>query len=129
MKIKKILITVIIFLSIGFGIFYFLLGSMAGAFVDGDNKEFNPNLWKDDFEGETRTFMLGDLENEHLKKGMTKDEVIKLLGEPDGRHPDGENYTWEKELGYDLGNSFDPCEFIIYLDENQKVVSWKKYCS
>ncbi|RFS17024.1 hypothetical protein [Emticicia sp. C21] len=129
MKIKKLLITIVIFVCIGFGIFYLVAMFMTTALIDGDNKEFNQNLWKDDFEGETRAVMLSDLENKHLKKGMTKDEVIKLLGEPDGRHPDGENYTWKKELGYDLGNSFDPCEFIIYLDENLKVVSWKKYCS
>ena len=129
MKIKKILSIILISLGAGIGLFYLVAFILTIALIHGDNKDFNPNLWKDDFEGETRTSMLGDLENEHLKKGMTKHEVIKLLGEPDGRHPDGEDYTWKKELGYDLGKSFDPCEFIIYLDENQKVVSWQKFCS
>ncbi|GAB3517832.1 hypothetical protein [Emticicia fontis] len=57
------------------GLIYLALFVIFSAFIAGNNKDFNPNLWKDDFEGETRSAMISDLEKEHLKKGMTKDEV------------------------------------------------------
>lgn len=130
MKFKKILTVVVITLCVGFGLFYLFAYIVMAVYINGSREDFQSYLWKDDFEGERRTAMLYDLEKEHLKKGMTKDDIIKLLGEPDGRFPDGDNYTWKREFGYDLGNNgFDPCEFIIRFDENQRVVSWETLCS
>ena len=130
MKLKKIIIIIISGICVLAGIYFLIAFVMVQSLISGYDKDFKSNLWKDDYEGERRTAMVDDLEKKYLKKGMTKEEVIQLLGEPDGRHPDGKNYTWNKRFDYDLGNNgWDPCEFSIRFDENQQVVSWDKLCS
>ncbi len=119
---KSILLSISVLAIILIGTHYLIRGLSVENDID-----FNSNLWKDDIE--KRVFMLADLEK-YLMGGMSRNEIIVLLGEPDGNNPDGDNFTWNQKLGYDLGDvNLDKCNFIIYLDKNKKTLSWKKMCN
>ncbi|RYU92727.1 hypothetical protein [Emticicia agri] len=123
MKYRKILIIVIILVVC---IFLGLNALLKSLSVENDD-EFNSIRWKNDLE--IRSFMLASLEDNYLKKGLSKNEILTLLGTPDGQFSDVENDTLNNELGYNLGIVYlDPCDFIISFDKNQKVVSWEKSC-
>lgn len=76
--------------------FLFLLVSCS------DNIKFDPVQWKDWVESEStldlRWKMSKDLVNNYSLKGMSKDEIIELLGEP-------ENISSSNEFLYFLGHT------------------------
>jgi len=86
---KKLLRIVAILLGLGALIAAGLFGYLYFVVLDNpfDNKEFNRELWIDFHDRDElpnpRGEMLEDLTNNHLHKGMKKEEVINLLGLPD----------------------------------------------
>jgi hypothetical protein len=76
--------------------------------------------------GRDRANMLDDLLNRYPLKGKSRSEIVSLLGEPTPTS------KWQNsEMIYVLGNdgSYMPIDnewFLIDLDENQKVVSFKR---
>ncbi len=55
-----------------------------------DNRDFDHELWIRNYDNyhpdNPRAEMIADLIENHLRPGMTKSEVIKLLGKPDRRN-------------------------------------------
>lgn len=81
--------------------------------VSCDNKEikFDQFKWNENFDGlyHERESMIHDLMNNHLKKGMTYAEIIKLIGEPENFPIYKKNaigYTVMEDYGWDI----DPVE-------------------
>lgn len=127
MKYKKLIIRALISVGAVFGVIVGVFYLTVYMIVKDDinNKEdFQSNVWKND--PEKRPYMLRDLGEEYLKKGMSKDEVIKLLGEPDGHFYDAAGYKYgDNAIGYSLDYR-DPWDFTVYFDANQRVVSWQE---
>ncbi len=77
-KVIAVLVALFISLSVVVG---FYLWQLSGIFPD--NINFNPVLWQTsttDEQDTPRCLMKSDLEQNHLKLGMTRAEVIALLG-------------------------------------------------
>jgi hypothetical protein len=75
------------------------------------DRTFRSQLWKqpdinENSEG-PRCNMVEDLMKNHLRKGMSQDEVIEILGKPDF------TVKQERTLGYALGR----CGYSIDIDE------------
>lgn len=66
---------------------HFLILVCACLFASCENKEmkFEQSKWNQSFDGfyKYRESMVKDLMNNHLKKGMTYNEVIALIGKPE----------------------------------------------
>ena len=87
---------------------------------------FDPAKWKSaDLDGRVRAEMLPDLLNRHPLQGMSKTEVISLLGEPTPTD------KWEgADMIYVLGNdgSYTPIDhewLLIKLDGQGRVSSFE----
>lgn len=88
---------------------------------------FDQTAWKNaDLTGRARADMLPDFLDRYPLKGMTRSEVITLLGEPTTTD------KWDSaEMVYVLGNdgSYMPIDhewLLIDLDQRQRVVSFKR---
>ncbi|MFY7938394.1 MAG: hypothetical protein ACOVOQ_13520, partial [Flavobacterium sp.] len=92
LKSKNILFVVIIFLILTVA---FIPISLFSFFNEAKNR-FSPKKWAVDFD--KRIDLIADLEKNYLKYGMSKKQIIELLGEPDGRYPNGANLEWKNEL-------------------------------
>lgn len=124
MKKKLIIIYFVLIVIVLFGGIYYFLISLSII----NRQEFDSNLWKK--ETDRRIYMLSDLEEKYLRKGMSKKEVILLLGSPDGLFPDGDNFTWKNKTGYDLGEvHLDKCDYVLIFNQKQEVISWRKDCN
>ena len=88
-----------------------------------EQKDFNSDEWKNWVESEatlhTRWLMHKDLLKKYELKGVSKDSILNLLGEPHTRHLDNFHYN----LGYS-SRSIDTATMIITF-ENDSVVDIK----
>ena len=92
-------------------------------FIPYDGKEFDQALWKsytpsDGLADSPRLPMAADLQKNHIKPGMTREQIVELLGEP-GNHS-------EDVYIYGLGKSdvlWPRLYFLdVYFDSSGKVV-------
>lgn len=85
--------------------------------------EFNSEQWKAQSGAgateNTRQGMISKLE-EILRPGMSKDEIVALLGKPDIQ----ENNRFEYELGL-LGFGVDYAWYVLEFDEDGRLASYK----
>ena len=91
-----------------------LVGSIL-AVAKGYISEFNEKKWSNN-EG-LRTYMVEDLEEEHIIVGMTDKEVLELLGEPDDiwELSEKERYAYIYYIGTDIIGESD-MYFVSFLD-------------
>ena len=90
-------------------------------------KPFTPEAWAT-ASAEARGYMVKDLLAKHPLEGMTRQEVVVLLGPPDHR-PTDEVTGRLRSIGYDVGYlGFNPkapmvlpYRLVIKLDEDDKV--------
>jgi hypothetical protein len=102
-----------------------------------DSLQYNVEFWLEPFESAVwkaekptggiqhteRRCMIRDLSRRHLKRGMTRAEVVALLGEPRGLHGARTMDYW---LGYPRWwVTLDHDILEIHLDDAGKVVDWK----
>ena len=106
------LFTIVILILIGFG----LKGRIT-------HEEFSSEKWKNWEESEAewslRWDMMNSLRNRFELKGMTKDEIVKLLGEPE--------LESKTEFSYYLGmakRGIDTGRLTIKFDESGKVINY-----
>lgn len=90
-----------------------------------EQKDFNSTEWKNWVETEatlhTRWLMHKDLLKRYELKGVSRDSILDLLGEPNARHSDGFYYN----LGYpERGGGIDPGTMVVTF-ENDSVVGIK----
>lgn len=85
-----------------------------------DHESFEPDRWKNWVESESepsiRWNMMNSLREKHPLKGMTKKEVLELLGEPESKT--------ENEFNYYLGASkrgISTGRLTILFDDNNRV--------
>lgn len=95
-KIAGVLAGITLFVMIGFYTYLHFI-----VFEDPfDNKKFERSVWMENHDNmdpdNPRGEMYKDLVEKKLKKGMTKEEIIELLGEADIK-------TEERFLSYNLG--------------------------
>lgn len=64
--------------------------------------------------------MVDDLVAYHLRVGMTRDEVVALLGQPD-RVSEG-TYQGDRTLEYDMGGWMDPNWLAIEFDDDRLLI-------
>ncbi len=102
----------------------FLISALAGAMTLGGVAmafagEFNAEQWKAqrgvEASENARQGMIPELEK-ILRAGMSREEVIALLGEPDIK----ENNRFEYELGL-LGFGVDYAWYVIEFDEEKRL--------
>ena len=117
----------------GFLGFMFLLGGgaivyLAVIFYPAFNNPFNDlsfnrEIWRS-ADGQNprcpRGQMIYDLQTKYLSKGMTRDEVIRLLGKPDFESANQINYM----IGFWTGfMKIDIDTFDLHFDRNNKLMS------
>jgi hypothetical protein len=97
----------------------------------GNEKKFNKRLWEESNGGQERLEMTDDLQIYYLRKGITKDEVIKLLGKPDGSgHYEAVYIDTSRVISYDMGYVFlDPCTFDLEFSSDERLISYEKNCN
>ena len=84
--------------------------------------EFDQQAWLDGKDDDSRQLMIQPLENE-LERGMTSDEILHLLGEPDRKI----NHDDERSFIYGLGRGMaDYLEYRIDFDADWTVHSYRK---
>lgn len=87
-----------------------------------EQKDFNSTEWKSWVESEgtlhTRWLMHKDLLKKYELKGISKDSILDLLGEPNIQHSDGFYYN----LGYpEKGSGIDPGTMKITFKDDSVV--------
>ncbi len=85
-------------------------------------KAFDEEKWSGN--REERGSMMGSLQKKHELKGMTKDELVKLLGEPDSKQEEGT----ERQFVYYLGRAslgVDDSLLKLYFSEDGVVESYQ----
>ncbi len=91
------------------------------------NQKFGTVKWKNgcvDGSCNNREPMVTDLIQNHLKIGISKSEVLNILGEPDNIDEKKNIYSYEYFIKY---RGIDPCE-IKYLNiefKDSKVIKFK----
>lgn len=116
---------------IGFIVFYVALGWSTFKFAKEkiiENKEivqpFEKELWQNKYMDKHKSFranMLYDIQYNYLKKGISKDSVLMLLGKPDSISNQNIIYF----VGYTL-NEKEQKEtnlFILNFDNNNKLIN------
>ena len=81
-------------------VFCFGLGcGFNNPFRDYSSKPFNSQEWLagDSIE---RGRMMRDLSKSHILNGKSKEEVLKLLGEPDKKSEDGNKEIWQYQVKF-----------------------------
>lgn len=123
---KETRIALLCLVSVGIvicGIALLIALAKNNPFIPYDDKEFDQALWKsytpDDYLADSpRLPMAADLQQNYIKPGMTRDQIVKLLGEP-GNHS-------EEVYIYGLGKSdglWPRLYFLdVYFDSSEKVV-------
>jgi hypothetical protein len=91
-----------------------------------NNKRFDTAVWihshDNNDEDNLRGEMYKDLVKNHLSKGMSKKDVIELLGDPDY---EAEGYVLNYYLGF-LGFGIDPSFLRLEFDKNGKLLKFYK---
>ncbi len=92
----------------------------------GNEKKFSQKEWAKPEYGEDRQKMTDDLQIHYLRKGLTKKQVLKLLGKPDRNGHYSYSYSSkENEYSYDMGINFlDPCTFDLEFSDKGILVSY-----
>lgn len=84
------------------------------------HEKFDSNKWKEEINTEEnwtlRWKMMNDLRNNYKLKAKTKNEIISLLGNPDGKFQNVFQYS----LGY-TGKGINTGTLYIYFDSQNKV--------
>lgn len=89
----------------------FVLGLFIGPEIKNSIKyrNFDAQVWNQSEESDARVYMADDLIRDKTLIGLTKTEVIELLGEPFYRDPnDGSTFpygAYESDIHYKLGNA------------------------
>jgi hypothetical protein len=101
---------------------------MSAYSSDISEMKFNRRQWLNDLE---RMEMSADLQKQYLKKGMSKREVIKLLGPPEKNGHFGGPYSkGSKVIGYDLGYQFlDPCTLDLEFSDKDILENYYENCN
>lgn len=100
----------------------FFLATFALFFSCGkiSHEKFDSNKWKAEVNTEEnwtlRWKMMNDLRNNLRLEGKTKNEIINLLGNPDGKFQNNFHYS----LGY-TGKGINTGTLYIYFDSQNKV--------
>jgi hypothetical protein len=100
------------------GVFFINSINLTSPKSEESELKFDKNVWvhfnTKKYEN-ARHYMLSDLKENYLKKGIDSNKVIKLLGRPDSR------FGFSYNLGlYESG--FDPSYLIIEFDRYGKLV-------
>jgi hypothetical protein len=92
-------------------------------------KKFDSSVWKVEAQSSTnrhsqRRCMIHDLTKNYLHKGMKREEVVNLLGDP------RQNLSTTNTLNYWLGHprwwfTFDHDILEIHIDSTNSVTGWK----
>lgn len=89
-------------------------------------KKFDKNTWndRDDIMYANRESMVSDLMKNHLRQGMTYQEVVELLGKPEN-HENIKPTTMAYEIRVDYGWDIDPVKGkTLYIElTNDSVVN------
>lgn len=116
---------------VGFIVFYVALGWSTFKFAKDkiiENKEivqpFEKELWQNKYMDKYKSFranMLYDIQYNYLKKGISKDSVLMLLGEPDSISNQNIIYF----VGYTLNEEKqkETNLFILNFDNNNKLTN------
>lgn len=123
---KKRIIKIAAFSILGLIVLFLLFGLYASYAVKDlaetnaveDSLSFETAVWlqeNDPYEND-RKYMLDDLMNNYLKKGIDSTKVIEILGSPEGRLPG----TYTYGLGF-YRSPFDPSTLFIGLDSAGKL--------
>jgi hypothetical protein len=94
--------------------------------TENPKKTFDRELWKDkDIEGNYsfRDDMLNDLVYKVKLKGLAKEEVIKMLGEPDRTN---EDYLYYEVLAKEIGAITLHKKFLVIKLAKNNTVEWRK---
>lgn len=112
-----------------------LLFTLLFASCGVEQKKFNKNTWNDmdDIMYNNRESMISDLMENHLRQGMTYDEVVELLGEPE-KYANIKSNTIGYEIMVDYGWDIDPVKGkILYIEltndslvNHCKLEEWKR---
>jgi len=95
-----------------------------GVFAYRVRPHFDRQRWKDAagvLVDSPRAAMVNDLGRRHLRVGMTRGEVLGLLGDPDAQDSNG-------RLIYAIGRvglGTDSSEYIVSLDGDGRITSWR----
>lgn len=94
-----------------------------------EEKKFDKLKWNDKEDGFylNRESVINDVMENHLRKKMTYQEIIKLLGEP-AKYGDSEPNTMVYEIMVDYGWNIDPMEgndLYIELSKDSTLVNYK----
>lgn len=100
-----------------------LLFVLASVTACKDRSAFDTDVWKADADcpdgSDRRSLMTNDLEQAHLRLGMTKEDVFALLGEPEIR----EDATFIYCLGRGL---IDFDSYYIGFDAENRIKSFRQ---
>jgi outer membrane protein assembly factor BamE (lipoprotein component of BamABCDE complex) len=107
---------------------YALIGNPLDPF---DNRRFSVSAWKE-AEGQQRARMSEDLIAHHLPPGMTEQQVVALLGQPEGVDlGPTEKRIAKRYYVYYIGNwslqEMDDAYLYVHLDANDRVVKAEIY--
>lgn len=124
----RVLGTIVIAIGIGAAAYLFFVAILVltPCLTNWANRsEFDSERWKNWKETEAEMWlrwnMVSDLEDKYELAGMTTDEIVELLGEPDGRSP----IEWSYYLGM-AGHGIDTGTLSLTI-ENGRVKSFKIY--
>lgn len=109
------------------------VGELGAAMYRDDRAKFDRSAWlKADPDDGSREEMLDDLRNNYLKPGISKREVLTLLGKPGGNAP-GCWASLKKEsvesICYRVSVGLDPCVLLLGFDGSGRFVDAVKNCS
>jgi hypothetical protein len=129
-------------LGIGVGLLAALLALVIRAvwypvfpYIPLRQEAFDAERWRTadtEHRGNPRHRMLRSLLREHQFVGMTRSEVVEVLGPPDGASPYYEYWQYSG-MGYDLYPSYsplawDPVRLVLELDKEDRVIRRRVAC-
>ena len=100
-----------------------------------ESRPFDAAAWRQpkpiDNDRTERSQMVDDLLRRYDFSGWTREEVVKLLGEPDAISGEGMFPEWDMTylIGLERGGSWSlDYEYLVFrLDKNNRVVDYRKY--
>jgi hypothetical protein len=109
------------------------VGELGAAMHRDDRAKFDRSAWlQADPDDGSREEMLDDLRTNYLKPGISKKEVLAILGKPGGNAP-GCWTPLKKEsvdsVCYRVSVGLDPCVLLLGFDSSGRFVEAVKNCS
>lgn len=105
-----------------------LLFELRGPFPRLENIAFDSETWKhastEPPGGTTRGQMLHSLERNHRLKGMTREQIRELLGEPCDDGPPNSEKRWHYDLGFCSGFQIDMDFLTFEFGDDGRVTGW-----